>query len=334
MTAMTDKELLKAYAEGERSFRKVRVTNADLRGADFSHADFMLAELKGNLSGANFTNANLSGAELVGVDLSRANFTDAKLIETHFEGSKLVDADLTDTGLWECRLVNVSLAGARFDGASLAQTVMLDIDLGPLCEAKVRHESPSTVDWRSVAKSIRAPNLKAFLIGTGMPEVFVEYMVECARSLDKEALFAMMQSTFISYGGPDEEFARKLHEALQKNGVRTFLSSEHAVPGEKLHRMMRKGVNEHDRVILICSRNSLDRRGVLNEIEETLQREARDGGASYLIPIRLDNYVFDGWHPPSADLAQAIRDRVVADFTDGARFKVELSRLLGALKKR
>jgi hypothetical protein len=26
---------------------------------------------------------------------------------------------------------------------------------------------------------------------------------------------------------------------------------------------------------------------VLNEIEETLQREARDGGASYLIPIRL-----------------------------------------------
>jgi len=49
---------------------------------------------------------------------------------------------------------------------------------------------------------------------------------------------------------------------------------------------MREGVNKFERVIVICSANSLSRRGVLNEIEETLQREARDGGASYLIRIR------------------------------------------------
>jgi hypothetical protein len=147
----------------------------------------------------------------------------------------------------------------------------------------------------------------------------------------------MLQSTFISYGSPDEPFARKLYEALHRAGVTTFFFAEHAVPGDKLHRMMRRGVNEHDRVILVCSHASLDRKGVLNEIEETLARESRDGGVAYLVPIRLDDYVFSGWSPPNPDAAQAVRDRVVADFegadVDPAKFDTGLHRLMAALKK-
>lgn len=170
-----------------------------------------------------------------------------------------------------------------------------------------------------------------------MPPIFVEFMVETAHAHQGSALFSMMQSTFISYGGPDEQFARKLHEALQSNGVTTFFFPEHAVPGKKLHRTMRQGVNSYDRVILMCSQASLDRPGVLNEIEETLARESRNGGAEYLIPIRLDNYLFDGWNPPNPDVAQTSKDRVVADFrgakTSKAKFNVQLMRLLDALKK-
>jgi hypothetical protein len=169
-----------------------------------------------------------------------------------------------------------------------------------------------------------------------MPEVFIEYDVSCALSLETK-VFAMLQSTFISYGSPDEPFARKLYEALHRNGVTTFFFAEHAVPGDKLHRMMRKGVNEHDRVILVCSKASLDRKGVLNEIEETLARESRDGGAAYLIPIRLDDYVFSEWAPPNPDTAQSVRDRVVADFegadADPAKFDAGVRKLIAALKK-
>jgi hypothetical protein len=169
-----------------------------------------------------------------------------------------------------------------------------------------------------------------------LPEVFVEYMVDCALSLQTD-IFKMLQSTFISYGSPDEPFARKLYEALHRNGVTTFFFPEHAAPGEKLHRMMRKGVNDHDRVILICSKDSLDRKGVLNELEEILAREARDGGGSCVIPIRLDDYVLKEWKPPNADVAQAVRDRVVADFEgadkDDAKFQAGLLRLIAALKK-
>lgn len=100
---------------------------------------------------------------------------------------------------------------------------------------------------------------------------------------------------------------------------------------------MRKGVNDFDRMILVCSKDSLGRKGVLNEVEEALAREARGGGESYLIPITLDNYVFAAWKPTRDDLAQVVRDKVVADFqgaeTDETKFSKGLQRLIAALKK-
>jgi TIR domain len=144
----------------------------------------------------------------------------------------------------------------------------------------------------------------------------------------------MRESTFISYGHPDEAFAQKLNQALRIHGVPTFFFKDDAAPGAKLHRVMRDGVNQYDRVILICSINSLNRPGLLNELEETLAREARDGGAEYLIPIRLDDYVFNGWNPKKFGVAQAVRDRVVADFRDPSRFESELAKLIAVLTNR
>lgn len=94
---------------------------------------------------------------------------------------------------------------------------------------------------------------------------------------------------------------------------------------------MRNGVNEHDRVILVCSETSLSRKGLRNEIEETLAREARDGGATYLMPVTLDDFIFD-W---SDVLAQPIRDRVVADFRhwrEPEHFTEGVVKLLKALR--
>jgi hypothetical protein len=162
-------------------------------------------------------------------------------------------------------------------------------------------------------------------------------MIDCAKTLDPLGGFKMLQSTFISYGTPDEPFARKLYEALHRNGVTTFFFPEHAVPGKKLHRTMRDGVNQYDRVILVCSKASLTRSGVLNEIEEALTREAAEKGEAILIPITLDGYVFKGWKPPDPGTAKAVRARVVADFTgadtDQAKFDAALLRLIAALKK-
>ncbi|MDC3989118.1 toll/interleukin-1 receptor domain-containing protein [Polyangium jinanense] len=352
------KELLDRYAMGERwfvqadlsgaSLMSANLTGANLTGANLIRTDLTGANLRnGILTGANLWSANLTGANLAGASLIRTNLLHvnvlcAKLTGAILSGANLIGADLSGTHLTGADLVGANFQGAYltsalFERAKVGFCVLSNVDLSALCKSNdsIIHAGPSFIDFHSIVRSARAPRLEDFLMRAGLPSVAALYMIEAAQAVSG-SIFDMMRSTFISYGSPDEAFARQLYEALHKNGVRVFLFSEHAEPGEKLHRMMRKGVNEHDRVILVCSKRSLDRDGVLNEIELTLGREAREGGETLLIPIRLDNYVFKGWKPKREDLAEAVRERVVADFegadTDPAKFARGLSQLLGALR--
>ena len=95
----------------------------------------------------------------------------------------------------------------------------------------------------------------------------------------------MHKSLFISYGGPDENIVTEINRLIKSKGVKTWFFPEDALPGDKLHRIMHDGVNNHDRVLLVCSEQSLSRPGVLNEIERVLEREAKEGGKEILIPI-------------------------------------------------
>lgn len=371
----SSEELLARYSTGERDFRGVCLTNcdfqranlqdvwlnaADLSGADLRNVNLINSCLSGaDLRGTNLSNANLSSAEIIDADLrgacmdgvrgyytkcSRSNLCRAQLQGADLNSASLAEADLSGANLRRAclsfvNLVDATTTGADCGGVELAGTFLLGIDLTPLCNAvpSVVHAGASHVDYRSITLSLRSPHLGKFLRGTGMPGIFIEYMIDCARTLDPQGILKMLQSTFISYGGPDAGFARRLNDALLENGVTTFFFAKDAVPGKKLHRLMRDGVNQHDRVILVCSQVSLDRPGVLNEITETLQRESREGGKEYLVPITLDDYVFSEWRPEDPGLAQAIKDRVVADFRganlDSDKFHEGLQRLLAALKK-
>ncbi len=285
---------------------------------------------RANLAGANFEQAVLRGARLTSAlldraELRRTDFTDAFLENTHFRGAVFAETNLN----------SALLQGAEFTDSVLQQALLINCDLAPLCRARrTKFTGPSTVDFRSVVLSACEPKLKEFLRRTGMPEVFVEYDVSCAQALTGSERRSLLQSSFFSYGGPDEPFATELNEALLDQGVVTFLFSKDAVPGRRLSRVMHEGVNNYDRVILVCSRASLDRPGVLNEIQETLDREARDGGAEYLLPVRLDDYVFTDWAPGNAHLARAVRSRVVADFTSAERFSDGVGKLVRALLKK
>lgn len=153
----------------------------------------------------------------------------------------------------------------------------------------------------------------------------------------RQEVEAKKKSVFVSYGGPDEDVAARIAHALTKKGVKTWFFPNDAVPGEKLHRTMFKGVNDHDRVLLVCSRASLSRPGVLNEIERALEREGREGGSTVLLPITLDKYVFSEWAPSRPDLAQQVRDRVISDFgeavMDGWSFHERIDQLVKALAR-
>src|ERR1019366_5985809 len=134
------------------------------------------------------------------------------------------------------------------------------------------------------------PRLKRFMTDCGVPEIFAEFMIDCARSSSARLMRSLMESTFISYGGPDELFARKLYDELRAHDVIVFFFPETATVGERIGNEVPRPIQQHDRVFLVCPRDSLDRPGVINEIQETLDREARDGGATYLLPIMIDDY--------------------------------------------
>lgn len=172
----------------------------------------------------------------------------------------------------------------------------------------------------------------------GVPPVFSEYMVDCARATAEGVLQQMIQSTFISYGGPDETFARQIYDSLRRRDVTVFFFPESATMGERIDQEVFRQLGKYDRVILICSRSSLGRPGVLHEIRETLDRESRDGGATYLLPIALDNYVFNGWAAIEPELAQRVGRRVVGDFAEARGnptvYERQLDRLVDALKTR
>lgn len=322
----------------------VRLRGADLTGSTLWRANLRHSEPKG----ACLALTNLDGADLLGAGLVHAILRGAHAEQADFSRANLLGANFTTANLRGAKFVKAYLEDAVFDGAEIRETLMggavlagthlTDVNLEALCDVGfIDHQRPSYVDSRSIILSLRVPRLKEFLQRTGMPEVFAEYMIDCARSLDPQGVFKLLQSTFISYGGPDTDFAQKLNDALLRNGVTTFFFAKDAIPGKKLHRVTRDGVNQHDRVILVCSKASLDRPGVVNEITETLQREARDGRKEYLIPITLDDHVFSGWKPDDPGVAQAIHDRVVADFrgagTDKEVFDEGVMRLIAALKK-
>jgi hypothetical protein len=63
-------------------------------------------------------------------------------------------------------------------------------------------------------------------------------------------------------------------------------------------------------LIAVCSEDSLTSPAVLREIERALQREDREK-KNVLFPIRIDDYVFEGWdHERKADVVK----KVVGDF--------------------
>lgn len=363
------KEFYERHRQGETSFRYERAPRTQIagwyEGCDFSGADlrqcqvdgtfndckfvstrFDSARLRGVYTGCDFTYSSLTSADIANATLGRCDFSKTSMVDAQLATVTFAQCLMLETRLTRAVLRNVAFHATKAYAVLLTATTFSDTSIEPFCSALATQDNTrAVVDWRSVCRSLRTPELETFLLRSGMADIFVRYVCDCARALDPDMLFKLMRSTFISHGEPDALFALRLNETLRANGVETFLFSKNARPGERMHRVMRDGINKYDRMILVCSERSLERHGVQNEIEECLSREARDGGASYLIPVTLDDYVFVApeWH------ASVIRDRVVADFRgaeednengtqeDNAnarrKFRDSVQRLLSVLKR-
>lgn len=356
-------------------FQGIDLREANLRGvnlrfclftdADFSRADLRTAILRNShavnarFDGAQFRyigpQINFSGSSFVGAtfeecDLAEANFFMANLSEATFVGTNLMramlrrarldKAHLTSCGLHEAFLVDTSLHEARVDQCVFSQTVVTGVDLSVLASLEdCQYDGPSHVAGSLEPTAIglrqrpyRQGAVETFFRGAGIPD---EYLLTFRGTIQRPIEF---YSCFISYSHSDAEFARRIYNDLQMSGIRCWLDEHALLPGDDIYAEVDKGIRLWDKVLLCCSRSSLDSWWVERELDTAFEKEKtirHDRGENKLviIPLDLDGYLLDQWN---GSHASALRKRLAARFlgweADGVLYRRQLERLQAALR--
>lgn len=315
---MTEKTLARRYVKGERVFAGEAFEFADFRGAKLSGADF---------SGANFSNANLCGA-----NLENCILTNAILNHTNLGGSSLKGVNARRADFRAANLGWTSLDASVLDGAIFAGTSFCNVNLAEASLIDTIHRAPSTVGTDTIQRTasncpqseLKQYELIAFLEGCGVHQFIIEYFKNCI--VKRKSYY----STFISYSHDDRLFARKLHNALQSNGVRCWYDEEMKL-GDPIQEMIQHAMRKQEKVLLCCSRASLNSSWVATELawavfEETIRSE------HVLIPLDLDGYLAT-WNGP---LANTLKNLLTADcqhWHDDSVFQGIVQKIIFTLEK-
>lgn len=340
-----------------KNFEAAVLNGYDLQGADLTHANLRGASLlNANLDSACFDSADLREACLRDADLFRASFMEADLREADFAGAGLVLSVVTDSDLSRANLSGAQLSSTRFadvnmreadlrgadligtifedcdfgntnvSGAGLAHTTFLNVDLrGLIGLDRVEHFGPSNVEIDTLYRSGGDLSVE-FLRAVGVPESLIDYLPSLVGSPIR------FYSCFLSHSGKDRVFCDRLSANLRAKNVKVWYFPEDARWGRPTWREIDRNIVAYDKLIVVCSENSLESGPVLREIERALQREDREK-RDILFPVRIDDYLFTRWeHSRKADVTA----KVVGDFrgwdADPQKFVGALERLITALE--
>lgn len=325
-----DRALLTNSDFSYASLIDAKLRQVDLGGADLRHSDFRRSDLKdARLPAACLEGAKLGKAILAGADLTGASLAGADLIDADLRGACLINADLKGAGCWHTEFTDAILKGADLSHCWIGWTIFGEVDLGEVHGLEtIDHHAPSVIGIGSVHKS--GGNIpESFLRGCGVPETFITF----ARSLVGKAID--FYSCFISFTETDDAFSERLHNDLQAAGVRCWRWKEDARWGKTLMRSIDEAVRAYDKLVVICSRQSLQAPAVIREIERALQKEdelARQGKDSeVLFPIRLDDFIFEWEHYRKADvLAKHVGD--FCGWHEPESYRKQFGRLIRDLK--
>jgi uncharacterized protein YjbI with pentapeptide repeats len=364
---MADSRQLKVLRRGVCAWNKwrSRYASADIDLTDANLCDVVPRRYKS--WGVELAGANLAGARLDGAILRYAHLSDADLSRARLDGADLTQADLsgailTDSRLHNARLQGTLLEGARFEGTRFGNTVLNALDLRSVIGLKdVQHDGPSSIGVDTLACS-QGTIYPGFLRGCGLRDWEIELAAVFSDSLPAsgvtDALYRVVSlrasmsvlyaDCFISYSHADGEFAAALHQELQERGIRCWLDKKESVPGDSIGDQMDRAIRKSDKVLLCCSRTSLESWWVGAEIETAFEKErrARESGSktSVLIPLDLDGYL--GSEQYLGDVATQLKARAAADFVGwktstaapralfAGEYKDELERVIHALEAR
>ena len=326
--------------------RRANLTNANLMGVDFAGADLEDANLVGaNLSGIRFDGTFLTGANFTGANLRGANLTGTNLLRANLRGTIFIRAQLRGAYLREANFRDAFLTEADFSNASLSNTIFVNNNLGEALNlGTIVHLGPSSISTDTLRLSGGKIPVE-FLRGCGLSDWEIESAKLYSPGLDPEQVFDIAYnihkfyigrgiqyySCFISYNSKDQEFAQRLHDNLQNNGVRCWFAPEDMKIGDQIRPTIDQQIRLRDKLLVILSENSVESEWVGDEVEAALEEESASERL-VLFPIRLDDAVMDtrdDW------AAKVKRRRHIGDFSnwkDEGSYKKAFERLLRDLK--
>lgn len=323
-------------------------SSMDLSEANFSFTDFSDANLKGanlydadlcgalmwvtNFNTAILQDANLSSATITGAELSNANLHHANLFQSTLRYTKCVATNFTQcviigTVFDDCVLSQSDFGDSFFGNATIADC---DLSLSKGLEITT-HRIPSSIGIDTIYKS--GDNIpEVFLRGCGVPETFIAY----AKFLVDSPI--EYYSCFISFTEKDNAFSERLYNDMQAKGIRCWHWKENAKWGRTLRKEIEAAIHYYDKLVVICSKDSLKAPAVLEEIERALDKEdaQRRGGdeGEVLFPIAIDRYIFDEWEH---ELKIRLMRKNIGDFCswngDPEKYRMSVERLVRDLNR-
>lgn len=315
------------------NFSKTILVNVQLNHAKLAHADFSDANMVSIvLRDATLDDAYLLNARLAEAHLERISLKNAVLMGASFRGANLTDANLTGAKLWLTNLAQAKLQNADFTGGTMGYSFFEFLDLRSVKGLEtIEFTGPLSIGVETLYLS-NGQISTSFLRNAGIPEILIEYLP----SLTNNAL--EFYGCFISVAEADYSFAEKLWKDLKNMGVPCYLWKEDMRMGHEMYKSIDSAINLHEKVIVVCSANSLNSPAVLREVERALQKEdelMRQGKPyEVLFPIRIDDYIFANWsHHRKADIIK----KNIGDFREWQNrvsYERSFSKLLSGINKR
>ncbi|MEW8437925.1 MAG: toll/interleukin-1 receptor domain-containing protein [Candidatus Thiodiazotropha taylori] len=319
--------------------RGVNFHGAFLRGVNFTDVNLsasclLRVDLRGaSLRGLDFTDSTLGSSDLSGADLRESNFHLASLNKTDFSDANLNGANFSQASLPSTNFWGASLVQADFTSCGIVSTLFLDCDLtGVKGLDSCNHRGPSYLDIYTAQNS--GPLPLVFLQGCGLSD---EQIQEISGTHTRKV---PRYSCFISYSSQDDTFAKCLYNDLQENSVRVWRAVEDMKGGQKTEEQIDKAIKQHQKLLLILSRESINSNWVKTEIAKAFIRENREK-KRVLFPIRLVDFdVLKNWEyfdsDLGMDLAKEIRKYHIPDFSNWEKpdvYRDEFNQLLRDLKQ-
>ena len=248
------------------NFRWANLSRCGLRSADLSGAHFQRTDVSDSvLTGANLDRAYVTIADFFWTEADATTWRNARLLRANFHQASLAGSQFEGAHVNECVFAGTNLAGADFSGLRSGRNVFADCDLSHVTGlGTVRHSSGSFISVDTLARTMEGaggafdPDQIAFFTGAGVPRTLLDYLPSI---LEAEPI--RLFSCFISYCEQDAELATQLHSDLRELGVRCWKYDVDALVGRGVWDNIDKAISLHEKSILICSKSSLERPGVL-----------------------------------------------------------------------